>query len=57
MDFNLTEEQKQRLSLGLTAHLTKSRTSEEQLLNTVRSFVSRLLLEKVRNSNKGAIDG
>lgn len=54
---DLTEEQKQRLSLGLTAHLTKSRTSEEQLLNTVRSFVSRLLLEKVRNSHKGAIDG
>lgn len=54
---DLTEEQKQRLSLGLTAHLTKSRTSEEQLLNTVRSFVSRLLLEKVRESNKEVIDG
>ncbi len=40
---DLNEEQRQRLHLGLSAHLTKSRTTEEELVKTVRAFSKRTL--------------
>lgn len=43
---DLNEEQKQKLHLGLTAHLTKSRTSQEELVGTVKEFLNGLLLGK-----------
>lgn len=40
---DLTEEQRKRLQLGLSAHLTKSRTTQEELVETVRKFLNGLL--------------
>lgn len=53
---DLTEEQKSRLTLGLTAHLTKSRTTPEELLSTVRQFLTKLVVEK-RNRQGATPDG
>jgi signal transduction histidine kinase/DNA-binding response OmpR family regulator/CHASE3 domain sensor protein len=44
---DLTEEQKSRLKLGLTAHLTKSATTQEQLVGMVREFLNGLMLREV----------
>ncbi len=43
---DLNEDQRQRLQLGLSAHLTKSRTTQEDLVQTVRAFLNGLLLGK-----------
>lgn len=43
---DLTADQKAHLQLGQTAHLTKSTTTQDQLLNTVRDFLNGLLLGK-----------
>ncbi len=46
---DLTEEQKSHLKLGLTAHLTKGTTTQDQLLTTVRDFLDGLLLGKAKH--------
>jgi PAS domain S-box-containing protein len=43
---DLDEEKKARLTLGLTAHLTKSVTSAAKLTETVRDFLDGLMLRK-----------
>jgi len=43
---DLDEEQKARLKLGLTAHLTKSLTSADKLTATVRELLDGLMLRK-----------
>jgi PAS domain S-box-containing protein len=40
---DLNEDDKDRLTLGLTAHLTKSRTSENEFLDTVKNLLSGLV--------------
>lgn len=40
---DLSKDDRRRLRLGLTAHLIKSRTSEEELFNTVKNLLSGLL--------------
>ncbi len=52
---DLTNEDKQKLSLGLSAYLTKSRTSEEQFINTVKSLLNGLVSEeKITSPEKTA---
>lgn len=43
---DLTEEDKRRLTLGLSVHLTKARTSEQQFLDTVRNLLDGLVQDK-----------
>jgi PAS domain S-box-containing protein len=47
---------KQRLTLGLTAHLTKSRTSEDEFLDTVKSLLNGVLdaQDQTRTSHRSA---
>jgi len=40
---DLNEDDKERLTLGLTAHLTKSRTSEDEFLDTVKNLLNGLV--------------
>jgi PAS domain S-box-containing protein len=40
---DLSEAEKKELTLGLTLHMTKSRTSEEELLDTVKKMLNGLL--------------
>jgi len=40
---DLNEDDKQRLTLGLTAHLTKSRTSEKEFLRTIKNLLDGLV--------------
>jgi len=42
---DLTNSDKQRLTLGLTAHLIKTRTSEKELLNTLKELLNGLVKE------------
>ncbi|MBX9691280.1 MAG: response regulator, partial [Cyanobacteria bacterium] len=46
---DLTESQKSELKLGITAHLTKSAASPEQLTDTIREFLDGLLLRKPKD--------
>lgn len=49
---DLSEEDKLKLRLGLTAHLIKSRTSEEELFNTVKNLLSGLLSKIITRREK-----
>lgn len=53
---DLTEEQKSRLKLGLTAHLTKSATTQDQLVGMVREFLNGLMLREA-DAGGGASGG
>jgi DNA-binding response OmpR family regulator len=46
---DLNEHDKQKLTLGLSAHLIKSRASEKELLDTVKSMLNGLVIEKSGN--------
>ena len=43
---DLTEAEKAKLKLGITAHLTKSNATPDQLSNVIREFLNGLLLRK-----------
>ncbi|MBX3076246.1 response regulator [Candidatus Obscuribacterales bacterium] len=43
---DLTEAEKAKLTLGITAHLTKSTASPDQLSNVIREFLNGLMLRK-----------
>jgi len=51
---DLTNEDKEKLTLGLSAYLTKSRTSEEQFLNTVKNLLNGLLPGMKKENEKVA---
>lgn len=48
---DLSEEQKRKLQLGLTAHLTKGTTTQDHLLNTVRQFLNGLLEQEPKENS------
>jgi CheY-like chemotaxis protein len=43
---DLTEAEKAKLTLGITAHLTKSTATPDQLSNVIREFLNGLMLRK-----------
>jgi CheY-like chemotaxis protein len=42
---DLNQSDKENLTLGLSAHLTKSRTSEQEFLDTVKNLLNGLVSE------------
>ena len=54
---DLSKEEKSRLTLGLTAHLTKGHTSKEKLVGTVVEFLNGLLLGRTASRESVIEDG
>lgn len=50
---DLSDEDKKELSLGLTAHLIKSRTSEDQLIDTIKTMLNGLLKNSLAVQARG----